>query len=326
MQAPNHTLIKLIDLLSDQHTHDGTSIGQALNITRAAVWKAVKKLVAYGVPIESTQGKGYCLTEPFSLLNPTKIYSQFKKKEFVLEVLLKTPSTNTHLKKNNAPVSKPMFCVAEMQLQGKGRFERRWHSPFGQNIYLSLKYRFKKEISELSGLSLVVGLALIKAIGGVCDVGEALSIKWPNDILLNHQKIAGTLIEINAESCGDCTAIIGMGVNVNIQEATKREIGQAWTSLRAHTGRYQERNVLCAEIMKQVLIYLERFQRVGLNDFVDEWRRYDCLYQQAVGVMINEQSIHGRGAGINAQGHLLLELPSGKQQAFASGESSVLKK
>ncbi len=320
----NDTLLKLTALLNDGEYHDGTSIGEALQMTRAGVWKLIKKLEQYDVPLTSVKGKGYRLDAPLILLDPQKITHLLANGAVQIEVFEKVASTQ-YLKKYMRKNKDIQVCIAEMQSLGRGRLNRQWHSPFGQNIYLSLLYPFQKDISELSGLSLVVGLALCHAIETVIGTKEKIGIKWPNDMVVAAQKIAGILIEIQAESNGFCQAIIGIGINVNMQAADADKITQAWSSLQQLSGTYIDRNTICAELIRQLLLYLKRFSSSGLTVFIDEWQQRDVLYQQPVTVISGIQEYSGLGQGIDAHGHLLLKMTDGSVQSFASGDTTLKK-
>jgi BirA family transcriptional regulator, biotin operon repressor / biotin---[acetyl-CoA-carboxylase] ligase len=321
----SNSLLNVVELLSDHQFHDGTSIGEALNVTRAAVWKIIKKLEAYDIPIKSVKGKGYILEEPLILLDAKKIKSGLRDKTILLEILEKTASTNDDVKQLSHKNKNPIICIAEMQTQGRGRFNRNWHSPFGKNVYFSMLYRLPKDISELSGLSLIIALATCKAIEAACQLPEPLSVKWPNDIVASGKKVGGILIEIQAESNGFCNIVIGIGLNVNMQKASKSEINQQWTSIQNLSGHYEDRNRLCSELITYLISYLQRFNEQGLSDFLDEWNKRDSLLNQLVHLTSNNEVISGTGAGINEQGHLMLTLPGNIKKAFASGDTSLLK-
>lgn len=333
-------LTHIAEILNDQQLHDGTSIGNQLNITRAAVWKNIQKLINYGIPIQSQQGKGYLLEDPLILLDTKKIKTLLKGQNgqtVHLDVLEKIDSTNDYLKKNLKHLKRskqqksttrapsPPVCIAETQTAGKGRLDRAWHSPFGQNIYFSLAYAFKKEMSELSGLSLIIGLAVCQAIEATCHLPEPLQVKWPNDIMANNKKLAGILIEVQGESHGGCQVIIGIGINANMQSAAKQQIGQDWTSLREQTGQYQDRNALCATLIKTILEYLTQFTSQGFQSFAKEWEKRDYLAQKPLRLNVHNSQFSGIAAGINEQGHLLMLLPDATKRAFAAGDTTLMK-
>lgn len=321
--AQNEKLIKTVKLLSDLNYHDGTSLGEALNITRAAVWKIIKKLEAYGIIIESTKGKGYKLNSPLILLDKKVIKKQLNNQHIQFDILEKVGSSNEHLKKLSRN-KKIKACITEMQTQGKGRFNREWHSPFAENSYISLCYPLQKDLSELAGLSLVVGLAICQAIEAYHPLPQALSVKWPNDIMYDKKKLGGVLIEVQAEAHGMCHVIIGMGLNINMQKAQKKDISQPWTSLSQITGQYHDRNILSALILDHVINYLAKFSQSDFSAFEKEWQQRDALFNQSLALISNKEKFNGVGAGINAQGQLMLRLNNGMKQTFASGDTSLL--
>ncbi|HEX4045600.1 MAG TPA: bifunctional biotin--[acetyl-CoA-carboxylase] ligase/biotin operon repressor BirA [Gammaproteobacteria bacterium] len=324
MKIISTKLIQLITLLNDQAYHDGTTIGEKLNVTRSAVWKMIKKLHAYGVQIESVKGKGYRLITPLKLLDRRSIRQQLTDKIVKIEVFESIGSTNEYLKSYYTDKA-TRICLAEQQEQGKARLQRNWYSPFGLNVYFSCLYHFQQDMSELAGLSLVVSLAVVKTLHGY-GLPASLAVKWPNDVVYLGQKLAGILIEVQAETHGVCHAIIGIGINVNIHQDANRQIDQPWTSLMNILDEYIDRNQLCATLANYLLQDLKRFEKLGLAAFMAEWQTVDLLTGQMVTLKCGEHLITGMAMGINAHGHLLLRLKNGKMQAFSSGDASVIKR
>lgn len=317
----NANLVKLVNLLSDRQYHDGTSIGDKLDMTRSAVWKAIKKLSSYQIRIDSVKGKGYALQEPLVLLDQNKIKKSFPHTD--ITIFENVNSTNTYLKAIKS--DRAVVCLAEQQTHGRGRFNREWHSPFAKNIYFSCLYPFQKDVSELSGLSLVVGLAIVKTLKD-CGIHKKLFVKWPNDIIYDNKKISGSLIEIQAETHGVSHTIIGVGVNVNMLKDEGKSISQAWTSMQQILGEYVDRNKVCVNLLDNFFDYLQRFESGGLQAFMDEWKKADGLFGQAIAVTSFTETIEGRAMGINEQGHLLLKMKNGKVKALPSGDTSIVKK
>lgn len=312
-----------MNILSDGEYHDGTSIGEALQMTRAAVWKAIKKLSAYNIKIDSIKGKGYALSEPLVLLDAAKIRKQINRDKVEINIFENVTSTNAYLK-SQKPSQTIKLCLAEQQTAGKGRLNRDWYSPFGRNIYLSCLYTFQKDLSELAGLSLVTSLAIIKTLQQY-GIRENLHVKWPNDIIYENKKLSGSLIEVIAESHGTCHAIIGIGINVNILD-DEEKISQPWTSVQQILGTYIDRNLLCARLINTLFDYLAQFNEKGFQAYTHEWMQTDCLTNQMITVKSFSEKIRGRVAGINEQGHLLLQLADGSVRAFSSGDTSIVKK
>ena len=260
---------------------------------------------------------------PIILLNNQKIISQLRHRLIQLEVLEKTTSTNDYLKTLTRKSKQISICIAEAQTQGKGRLNREWYSPFGENIYLSMLYPFAKS-TELTGLSLIVGLAICNTIECIVQLkNHSLKVKWPNDVYLNNAKLAGTLIEIQSHDCYQ--VIIGVGINVNMSNASQNNIQQPWTSLINITEQHQDRNILCAALINTLIDYLQRFSLSGLSSFRDEWKIRDYLNNSAVTVISGNKQHAGTCVGINAQGCLLLETLNKNILIIPSGDASLLK-
>lgn len=324
MKTLNQSVLDIVSTLSDGEYHDGTSLGEQLNITRSAVWKVIKKLEHYGVSIDSVKGKGYALKSPLVLLEAKPIQQNLTtKKAVVLEVLEKIDSTNNYLK-TLPPTKQVHVCLAEQQLAGKGRLNREWYSPFGQNLYCSYLYPIQKDVSELAGLSLVVGLAM-QATVKAYSAEHAVKLKWPNDLIHEGKKLGGCLVEIQAETNGFCYAIIGIGINVNMTEEALSRVDRACTSLQTLLNRYIDRNQLAAVLIDNLNTYLARFEEKGFSDFIDEWQTADSLFEQKIRLDCMGNVTEGTVAGVNALGHLLLKNPAGEVKAFSSGDTTVVK-
>ncbi len=324
MKKISDNLSGVIKLLSDGEFHDGTSMGEQFDITRAGVWKLIKKLQSYGIAIESVKGKGYALVDELVLLDKRKIKRLMHAQSVSIDLFEQINSTNGYLK-DFCYGEKIRVCLAESQTQGRGRFARTWHSPFGQNLYLSLLYPFNKDMSALAGLSLLTGLAICQAIEKLYQLPKPVGIKWPNDLLCAQQKLAGNLIEVQAEAHGQCYAIIGMGINVNMLNVSKRDITQPWTSIRQLTNSYQDRNVLAAALIDQLITSIKRFASDGLEVFLEQWQARDCLRGQSIRLQVGNQVLQGKAMGINSQGHLLLKLKNGELRAFSTGEATLVR-
>lgn len=323
IKKQNNNLIKVVNILNTGGYHDGTTIGAKLHLTRSAVWKTIKKLESYGIAIDSIKGKGYALLEPLILLEQNKIKKNLPSEKIELMVFENIDSTSAYLKsfKHTKSIK---ICLAEQQSKGKGRLNRDWHSPFGKNIYLSCYYPFTKDVSELSGLSLVTSLAIVNMLenGGIND---NLYVKWPNDIIYAGKKLAGALVEIQAETHGMSNAVIGIGMNVNMLQGD-HAISQSWTSVQKILDTYIDRNEFVIRLITTLLNYLERFNAQGFASFIHEWIRADSLMNQHVMVKNVNQKIEGIVMGINELGHLLLQTENGEIRAFSSGDTSIVKK
>lgn len=312
---------QLVEWLADGRFQSGEVLGQRLGVSRAAVWKQVRELERLGLPVQSVRGKGYRLAQPLELLNVQEIVAALgpaaRESLDAIEYFHEIGSTNDHLRERAAPSG--TACLAERQTRGRGRRGRQWVSPYGTNLYLSLLWRFESSLTALGGLSLVAGVALLRALRqlGVEDAG----LKWPNDVYLRDAKLAGILVEVAGETAGPCSAVIGVGINVAMPEQPGRTIDQRWTDLRTQ-GAAVSRNRLAAAVLEQLLIAMAEFEHHGLPFFHAEWQRYDLGLGQPVEIRCADRALAGLGAGIDRDGAFLLQTPDGLQR-FTSGEVSL---
>ena len=316
----------LVNLLADGQFHSGTDLAQTLQLSRSAVWKQLNKLGELGIKIEAISGKGYRLETPIELLDETRIMADLSNKTqhylSTLEIHQQIDSTNRYLvEQGRQQAVNGLVCLAEQQTAGKGRRGRQWVSPFGRNIYLSFLWQFQQGFASISGISLAAGVAVIRALKrfGIENVG----LKWPNDIYWQQQKLGGILVEVAGEAGGACEVVLGLGLNVSLDEQQAESIEQAWTDLqRISSGRLLSRNALTAALIDELLPMMANFDQQGLAYYLEEWRGYDVMLNQNVRLYQGNQQITGIVQGIDDNGLLLLKTETGKIQAFASGEVS----
>lgn len=316
----------ILSLLADGQFHSGTELAKALNISRSAIWKQFDGLADLGLQHSAVSGKGYRLERPLELLEGNAILAAVDAHFYGLinsfEIFDQIPSTNTYLVEralDNAPSG--AICLAERQTAGKGRRGRHWVSPFGSNIFLSILWRFQTSPLAISGLSLAIGVAVIRALK--LHYGDVFHLKWPNDIYYQDKKLGGILVEVSGESEGPCAAVIGLGINLFLHGTEAAEITQPWTDLTQITGQHPlNRNALAGSLLNQLLLVITEFETVGVTVFLDEWRKYDCLKNKSATLFIGQHRYEGIVKGIDDNGLLLLTRPDGSIQAFASGEVS----
>jgi BirA family biotin operon repressor/biotin-[acetyl-CoA-carboxylase] ligase len=230
-------------------------------------------------------------------------------------------STNDHMARLRAQGSAPDVVVANEQTAGRGRRGRRWISPPGAGLYLSIRRSFNRPVSELGALSLVAGLAAAEALEACC--GVIAGLKWPNDVQIDGRKLAGCLIDIEGSPTTP-TAIIGIGINIDFRG--QLEPDQPWTDVASVNNAVPDRNKLAALLISQLHQYLSEFDTHGFNSFQAQWARRDVLYGQEVSAIgAGEQSLAGRAMGLDQHGRLLLE-DHGVTRALASGEVSLLRR
>ncbi|MEC8522863.1 MAG: bifunctional biotin--[acetyl-CoA-carboxylase] ligase/biotin operon repressor BirA [Pseudomonadota bacterium] len=313
-------LRKLLTHLSDGQFHSGEALGEALGVSRAAVWKQLKKLDELDIPYSSVKGKGYRLHDPIELLDQPAIMSTVSQRLDCLELLLDVDSTNTYLfERASDHMGKRYAVFAEKQSSGRGRRGRQWISPFGRNIYLSLLVSFSGGMSALEGLSLAVGIAVEKAMGrlGIDGVG----LKWPNDIYADGRKLAGILLEVTGEYNSHCQVVIGIGLNLSMSEGEAQEIDQPWvdlSSLRSGLSRNQVAGTLLDELLSMV----DTFQKEGFAPWQQYWSERDIYHNKDVVISSSIRDVEGVVKGVNRKGELMLRTDRG-MEIITAGELSV---
>ncbi len=317
---------KILALMADGEFHSGTELSDALGVSRSAVWKQMNGLAELGLQHSAVSGKGYRLDKPLELLTHLEINKAVNDQARALissfEIHDQIDSTNNYLVErshNNAPSGS--ICFSEYQTAGKGRRGRQWVSPYGSNIYLSILWRFQQGPAAISGLSLAIGVAVIRALKQhhVNDIG----LKWPNDIYSQGKKLGGILVEVSGETDGPCSAVIGLGLNLYLPETEAETITQAWTDLSKITGENKLfRNKLAGTLLNHLLPVIAEYEGVGIKAYLDEWRDYDCLKGKSATLFIAQQQFEGIVQGIDNNGMLLIKRADGNVQTFASGEVS----
>lgn len=325
MKSFTKTQRHLLQLLADGHCHSGISLGEQLGVSRTAIWKQIKQLTLIGLPIKRISQQGYQLTHPMILLDEALIRHHLASKAFTKEAhfhLFATIGSTNQFLKELALDPAITICCAETQTQGRGRFGRRWVSPFGENIYFSSRWMLSCCLSSLSGLSLIVGLAIIASLAD-SQIHDDIRIKWPNDILWGQKKLAGILIEVIAETNGCAQVIIGIGLNVNTATETSPLEDKPWCSLYEITKQHFDRNVLLAHLIHHLDQCLDRFLTLGFAGFSDKWQTVDYLYGKLINVNQPNCTLTGYACGVNELGQLCLRDTQGKLHYLSTGDTSL---
>jgi len=315
---------QILALLADGAVHSGEELGRALGISRTAVWKQLKKLDGYGIQVQTVKGRGYRLENGLELFDRAAIdrHLSASARELLGELDLcgSVDSTNTRvLQRAQNGGAHGVVCLAEHQSAGRGRHGRAWISPYGRNIYLSAVWEFGGGAAALEGLSLVIGVAIVRALQalGIDDV----QLKWPNDVWWQEQKLAGILLEMTGDAAGPCQVVVGVGINVAMLPAEAAAIDQAWASV-ASIRNDVSRNRLAAELINQLLPILANFEDTGFAPYHEAWEAANGLRGREVEVRVGDAVSRGVVAGVNAAGALRLQGSSG-EQLFYGGEASL---
>lgn len=316
---------QLLDILADGKFHSGSELGERMGVSRSAIWKQIRKLESLGLEIYSVKGRGYRLPGGMEKLDESEIGAGLSAEVAAqlrqLNLSMVTDSTNQQaLEACQSGDAHGALFVTEQQTAGRGRRGREWVSPFGRNLYFSLVWRFEGGASSIEGLSLLVGLALARAVESLPGVTPQL--KWPNDLLCRGKKLAGILLEMAGDPAGDCQVVIGVGLNVNMPGPASSGIDQPWTDLQQLGGEVISRNKLLGTILNILVPMLTDFARQGFAPYREAWESYHAWQQQPVQVMLGSRIESGACMGVTDSGALRLANAEGEQQ-FHGGEVSL---
>lgn len=309
--------LTLVSLLADGEFHSGEQLGERLGMSRAAINKHIQTLRDWGVDVFTVPGKGYSLPEPIQLLSQTRISEQVK--DGSVAVLPVIDSTNQYLLDRIAELASGDACVAEYQQAGRGRRGRKWFSPFGANLYLSMYWRLEQGPAAAVGLSLVIGMVMAEVLR---ELGaENVRVKWPNDLYLNDRKLAGILVELTGKTGDAAQIVIGAGINLAMRSVEDSVVNQGWINLQ-DAGITLDRNTLAARLITELRSALALFEEEGLAPWLPRWDRLDNFINRPVKLIIGEREIVGISRGIDVQGALLLE-QDGVIKSWMGGEISL---
>ena len=257
-----------------------------------------------------------------SIYNETTIADQIHTKWAgkTVHFARETDSTNLWIKRlAKEGASEGTLALAEFQSAGRGRLGRSWEVPEGTSVMMSILLRPKFEPQYAPTLTLVMGMAVAKAVK---NLGFDVSIKWPNDVVVSHKKICGILTEMGVRDGKIDYAVIGVGLNVNIREFPE-EMADKATSLYLESGKEFDRSQIPGLVMEAFEEYYEKFAATcDLSGLKEEYESILANYNQPVRVLAKEP-YEGVARGITDGGELLVEKTDGTIVAVSAGEVSV---
>lgn len=302
----------------------GQELCNKLNVSRTAIWKNINILKEDGYEIDSVTNKGYMITSYPDVVTGNEIESRIGTKIIGKKIVYEetVDSTNTLARKYaDKGADHGTVFVAETQQQGKGRRGRKWESPKGTGVWMSILLKPEIETVNASMLTLVAALAGVEGINECLGVDS--KIKWPNDLVLDNKKICGMLTEMSTEIETINYVIVGIGINVNTEQFPE-EIDNVATSLSIQFGKKINRaGIICSVLEKfeyYYNIFLETEDLSALMDIYNE--RLINIGKQVKLIRKNEEVIRV-SHGINKLGELLVEDEENNIEEIMSGEVSV---
>jgi BirA family transcriptional regulator, biotin operon repressor / biotin---[acetyl-CoA-carboxylase] ligase len=300
----------------------GQHIAELIGCSRTAVWKHIEELRKEGFELEAVRRKGYRIVK-----TPEKITAD----ELRLGLTTKFIGKNVHYEESVESTQKiahllayedapeGTVIIAEEQLSGRGRMDRKWHSPKYTGIWMSIILRPNIPLTKAPQLTLLAAVAIVQAIEDL--TGLLPEIKWPNDILIKGKKVTGILTELEAEADRINSIIIGIGMNVNqTKDDFPSELQQIATSLSLEKGE----KVARADLIKGIFMNLEKlyllYLKEGFLPIKLLWESYAISIGKNITARTLTHSIIGKAQGITDDGVLIIEDEQGKTHHVYSAD------
>lgn len=311
----------------EQHRNDpisGELIAEELNVSRAYVWKVIKKLKEEGYEILATPNLGYLLADSTDVISSEGIKPYLDEMNVNLPLFIyKTiDSTNTQAKKmamDGAPHG--TVLIAEEQTAGRGRRGRNFYSMSGLGIYMSFILRPELTAQDSVLITTAASVCVSRAIEQV--TGIKTSIKWVNDLFYNKYKVCGILTEAvtDLETGGIDSLILGIGINYCLDSETiPKELKEIVGSLFHQKPTSITRNQLCAALINEVL---NQCNHLTERDFLQEYKEKSLVLGSRIQILGNNEVIQAQAIDIDSSGGLIVRYDSGEIATLNSGEISI---
>jgi birA, biotin-[acetyl-CoA-carboxylase] ligase region len=302
----------------------GQELAAMLGVSRNAVWKAVRQLESEGCKIEAVTGKGYCLMADSDVITKQGIekYLGRQAERFDIRVYRTITSTNTVLKElaANGAMEGTVLISAE-QTAGKGRMNRRFHSPSGTGLYLSVLLRPSMKAEDALFITTAAAVAVARTAEEVS--GRQTGIKWVNDVYLDGKKICGILTEasLDIESGGLEYAVCGIGVNIAMpEEGFPDEIKNIAGALFDAPPAGDIRNRMAAGILMKLMAY---YDDLGNRLFFEEYVKRSIIIGKEITVSGRGEARTATALSIDQSCNLVVRYQDGTVESLGSGEVSV---
>jgi BirA family transcriptional regulator, biotin operon repressor / biotin---[acetyl-CoA-carboxylase] ligase len=301
----------------------GVELSQKLKISRAAIWARVEDLRALGYQIEATPHQGYRLQATPDLLHADDLISRLDKTRTIgrdIRVFQETTSTNDVIERvARDGVKEGVVVLAEGQTKGRGRLGRKWASPSGKGLWLSILLRPQLRPQEATQVTVVAATALRRAI--CLQTGLEPKIKWPNDILVNGKKVAGILTELTAELDRINYLVLGIGVDVNCNPGDfPVEVRKSATSLKIELGHPVPRAELAVSLLRELELDYQHLCHGRFSTVADEWEAHCSTLGRQVLIRTGERQLRGRAEALDEDGSLLLRTDHGHLERIVGGD------
>ena len=317
---------ELLKILEQNREKDlsGQELAEHLQVSRTAIWKAMKALREEGYQIEGVNNRGYRLMEDTDVLSKKGV--RLGMKNTIIEkvmVFSSIDSTNLEIKRRALEGAKEgLVALAEEQTAGRGRLGRSFYSPAGTGIYMSMLLQPDLQATDAILITTAVSVAVVRAIRKITDLKP--TIKWVNDIYLDDKKICGILTEAmtDFESGTISNVIPGIGINYREPEGgfpeEVRDVAGALTSSDVKIPR----NELVAAILDE---FMTIYQELPNRSYMEDYRRWSNVIGNQVKYLERDVWHYAKAVGIDDNGGLQVVHEDGTCRTLSTGEITLRK-
>ncbi|KRT60734.1 MAG: biotin--acetyl-CoA-carboxylase ligase [Thaumarchaeota archaeon CSP1-1] len=309
----NVGLVRILSLLKSHNAEylSGQDLSDVLKISRVAVWKHIKRIRSLGYKIESKQKLGYKLVGNTELLLPWEIIDGLKtdvigKRVYYFDDIDSTQNFASSIAKT--PRENGTVIVSKKQSSGKGRLGRKWVSPDG-GLWFSVILHPKFDVSLATLFPLAASLALANAIEKTLK--KKPELKWPNDVTLNHKKVAGMLVDLSLKSNDIESLILGVGINFKIDPIKlEKTIKNTRNFYGVATLVKKNEDADPIKLMQSFLFELEKIceelNQGNIRKTIKEWTKMSATIGKKATVSTSSGKISGKAIRIDDDGALVI--------------------
>jgi BirA family biotin operon repressor/biotin-[acetyl-CoA-carboxylase] ligase len=285
----------------------GDYISSKLNLSRTAVWKYINQLKQMGYSFDTLKGKGYSLRSA-----PDRLYPWEIERHLHTSLIGRTIAYKDSVESTNglafsmalADAAEGTCVVAETQKAGKGRLKRKWFSPYGKNLYLSVILHPRLHPARVYPITFLSSVAVHDTL---TELGLKPALKWPNDVLVNGRKLCGTLLELSTEADLVRFVIVGIGLNINMRRGDfDEEISPKATSMLIEMKNPFERAKVCGMLLDNLEAYYDMLSKDGMAKLCRVWEERAQIKGVRMEVVQMANVVRGVAEGVDEDGALLL--------------------
>ncbi len=313
----------LNELKNANYYISGEYLSSTLNVSRTAIWKHIKNLKLKGYIIEGISNKGYKLISSPDLLDKNEILSLIKTDTIGKNIIYFDEIDSTNIKAKELAqknIDDGSIIIAEKQTLGSGRFNRKWISPSG-GLWFTLVLRPKLPPNEAPKITQIAAASIYKTLK---DFDINVNIKWPNDIILNGKKLCGILAEMKCDMDTVHYLVLGIGMNVNINEKNFDEIAKPIaTSLKIQFDKEFKRSEILANFLNHFeKLYYKFVNDLDLSETISICRSHSNIFGKKAKLLTYNNEEIVTCVSLSDTGDLIVRDSAGNEKAVLTGEIS----